>query len=315
MLSGESFEADLGLRQRNLELESRLLIVAALTTYMPIMATLTIALSGYATNIAILLIAPIFIVLNNLLKSRFTSQFASYFDRPQENGVFIPSQTDIIKEYDEFLNFLILLGERLSLGDTLEVALPVVRDHVEPSVQRLVDIAIESIYWKNHSIEEAIKVASEKALGQRVANMLNMIVLMCEASTIEAGNRLTKIAARLMKRSAIAKERDSIIAAQKMKVYLLSYTSATVLGLMASLSPFLYIGALLSEGFIWNPSQFSLIDIFPLFVSLLIITFSTGYQNTEMVGGTRSKMVGVVCVLLFCISMLLSATILGLDIP
>ncbi|TFH03066.1 MAG: hypothetical protein E4H14_17200, partial [Candidatus Thorarchaeota archaeon] len=35
VLSGESFEADLALRQKNLELESRLLVVAALVTYVP----------------------------------------------------------------------------------------------------------------------------------------------------------------------------------------------------------------------------------------------------------------------------------------
>jgi hypothetical protein len=142
-----------------------------------------------------------------------------------------------------------------------------------------------------------------------------MIVLMCEASTIQAGDRLTRIAARLVKRSAVAKERDSIIAAQKLKVYLLSYTSAVVLGLMASLSPFLYISSLLSDGFMWNPRQYGLIDIIPLIVALFIITFSTGYQNTRMVGGLRYRMVGFICALLFSISLILSASILGLSIP
>jgi hypothetical protein len=315
LLSGETFEADLTLRQKNLELESRLLIVAALTTYMPIMVTLTIALSGYATNIATLLIAPFFITMNSLLKSRFTSQFVTYFDTPQNTGVLAPSQTDIIHEYDQFLNFLILLGEKLRMGDTLEVALPSIRDQVGVRMQRLVDVAIQSVYWKNHSIAEAISAASKEALGQRVSNMLNMIELMCESSAVEAGDRLTKIAARLVKRSAIAKERDSIIAAQKLKVYLLSYTSAVVLGLMASLSPFLFIGSLLSEGFTWTQGQFGLLDIAPLLIALLIITYSTGYQNTKMVGGSRIKTIGLICALLFSISLLLSATILGLSIP
>jgi Flp pilus assembly protein TadB len=314
MLSGESFEADLTLRQKNLELESRLLIVAALSTYMPIMVTLTIALSGYATNLATLLIAPFFILLTNFLKTRFTSQFVTYFDKPQENGILAPSQSDIIAEYDEFLNFLILLSEKLRMGDTLEVALPSIRDQIGPAIQHLVDIAIQSIYWKNRSISESILEASRKALGQRVSNILNMIVLMCEVSTIEAGERLAKIAGRLVKRSAVAKERDSIIAAQKLKVYLLNFTSAVVLGLMASLSPFLYIGSLLSEGFTWSPSQFKLIDISPLVVALFIITFSTGYQNTKMVGGLRFKLIGLICTLLFCISLIFSASILGLSI-
>ena len=315
MLSGETFEADLTLRQKNLELESRLLIVAALTTYMPIMVTLTIALSGYATNLATLLIAPFFIAMNSLLKSRFTSQFVVYFDKPQKKGILAPSQTDIIDEYDQFLNFMILLGEKLRMGDTLEVALPSIREQIGSKMQRLVDIAIQSVYWKNRSIAEAISAASSEAMGERVSNMLNMIVLMCEASAVEAGDRITKIAARLVKRSAIAKERDSIIAAQKLKVYLLSYTSAVVLGLMASLSPFLYIGSLLSDEFTWNPGQFGLIDIAPLLIALFIITFSTGYQNTKMVGGSRFMMIGIVCSLLFSISLLLSATILGLSIP
>jgi Flp pilus assembly protein TadB len=314
MLSGESFEADLTLRQKNLELESRLLIVAALSTYMPIMVTLSIALSGYATNLATLLIAPFFILLNSFLKSRFTSHFVTYFDKPQENGILTPSQSEIIAEYDEFLNFLILLSEKLRMGDTLEVALPAIRDQIGPSIQHLVDIAIESIYWKNRSLAEAINAASKRALGQRVSNILNLIVLMCEVSSVEAGERLTRIAGRLVKRSVVAKERDSIIAAQKLKVYILSFTSAVVLGLMTSLSPFLYIGSLLSDGFTWSPNQFKLIDIAPLLVALLVITFSTGYQNTKMVGGSRFKMIGLICAMLFCISLIFSALILDLSI-
>ena len=57
-LSGESFEADLALRQKNLELESRLLIVSALVTYVPIMFTLAVSLAGYATSVLIVLAAP-----------------------------------------------------------------------------------------------------------------------------------------------------------------------------------------------------------------------------------------------------------------
>ncbi|MHA2118507.1 MAG: type II secretion system F family protein, partial [Candidatus Thorarchaeota archaeon] len=68
LLSGESFEADMTLRQKNLELESRLLVVAALSTYIPIMLTLAISLAGHATNLMVLLLAPILIGLTALLK-------------------------------------------------------------------------------------------------------------------------------------------------------------------------------------------------------------------------------------------------------
>ncbi|MHA2159743.1 MAG: type II secretion system F family protein, partial [Candidatus Thorarchaeota archaeon] len=112
-LSGESFEADLALRQKNLELESRLLVVAALVTYVPIMFTLAASLAGYSTNFLVLLMIPVFILMNALLKSRFSRQFSAYFDRPRDETLVPPSQKEIIAEYDEFLNFLMLLGERL----------------------------------------------------------------------------------------------------------------------------------------------------------------------------------------------------------
>ncbi len=311
MLSGESFEADLALRQKNLELESRLLIVAALVTYLPIMFTLAVSLAGFATSILLVLIAPIFILMNALLKSRFSRQFSAYFDRPRETSIIAPSQNQIISEYDAFLNFLILLGERLKSGDNLEVSLDSIRDDLEPEVQILVDIAIDAIYHENASIVEALDRASKSALGQRVSQMLNMIAIMCETSAQAAGDRISRIAARLVKRSAVAKERDSIIAAQRMKVYLLTITSAAVLGMLASLSPFLFIGSLLSQGPTWTPGSITTIDILPLLVTLGITTLSTGYQNTKMVGGNRPVLIGLVCGLLFWIAFGLSSIMMG----
>ncbi|MHA1577235.1 MAG: hypothetical protein ACTSU3_07725 [Candidatus Thorarchaeota archaeon] len=312
-LSGESFEADLALRQKNLELESRLLIVAALVTYVPIMLTLAVSLSGFATNLAVILIAPLFILMNALFASRFAKQFSAYFDRPQSSGISIPSQKDIIEEYDEFLNFMILIGERLRLGDTLEVGLSEVRDDVGFEVQRMIDPAHNAIYGVNKGIEDAMNIAANLALGQRVANMLLMISSMCQVSAIDAGDRISKIATRLVKRSAVAKERDSIIAAQKLKVYLLSFTSAVVLGLLSSLAPFLNIGSILSGGPAWSPGSISFIDILPLVATLQIITISTGYMNTKMVNGAYPILLGLLCGLSFLISFQLSGLILGLS--
>ncbi|MHA1948543.1 MAG: type II secretion system F family protein [Candidatus Thorarchaeota archaeon] len=311
-LSGESFEADLALRQQNLELESRLLIVAALVTYVPIMFTLAASLAGFSTNLLILLMIPVFILMNALLESRFSRQFSAYFDRPRDQSLVPPSQKDIIAEYDEFLNFLMLLGERLSTGDTLEVALPKIRDNLELEVQTLVDIAIKAVYTNETSIVEGMRLSSEAALGQRVSQMLNMIALMCETSATDAGIRISKIASRLVKRSAVAKERDSIIAAQRMKVYLLTLTSAAVLGMLSSLAPFLYLGALLSEGPIWTPGSITTLDILPLLITLGVTTLSTGFQNTRMVSGKRPAFIGIICALLFWISFALSSTLMGL---
>ena len=313
-LSGESFEADLALRQKNLELESRLLVVAALVTYVPIMFTLAISLAGYATNWVVLLIAPVFILLNALLRSRFSRQFSAYFDRPRDPSVLAPTQKEIVSEYDEFLNFMILLGQRLTSGDTLEVALTSVRDDLEPKAEKLIDIAIHAIYRDGLSSIEAMRLSADASLGQRVSQMIRMISLMCETSTQSAGERITRIASRLVKRSAVAKERDSIIAAQKMKVYLLTLTSASVLGMLASLAPFLFIGSLLSQGSILNPGSLTALDISPLLVSLGISTLSMGYQNTKMVSGTRPIIMSIICSLIFWISFALSAGLMSLNL-
>ncbi|MFW9795289.1 MAG: hypothetical protein ACFFEE_13360, partial [Candidatus Thorarchaeota archaeon] len=216
--------------------------------------------------------------------------------------------------YDAFLNLLILLGERLRSGDTLEKSLDSIRDDLDAEVQKLVDVALNAIYHEDASIAEAMAVASEQALGQRVSQMLNMIVIMCETSAQAAGDRLSRIATRLVKRSAVAKERDSIIAAQRMKVYLLTITSAAVLGMLASLSPFLFIGSLLSEGPLWTPGSITTLDILPLLITLGITTLSTGYQNTQMVSGSRPVVIGLVCGLLFWISFALSSSLMGLGL-
>jgi len=313
-LSGESFEADLALRQKNLELESRLLVVAALVTYVPIMFTLAISLAGYATNPIVLLLVPIFILLNAVLRSRFSSQFAAYFDRPRDTSVLQPTQKEIVTEYDEFLNFMILLGQHLTSGDTLEVALTSVRDDLEVKAQALVDIAIHAIYQESLSSVEAMDLASQAALGQRVSQMIKMISLMCETSTYSAGDRITRIASRLVKRSAVAKERDSIIAAQKMKVYLLTLTSAMVLGMLSSLAPFLYIGALLTQGPTISFGTLTALDIAPLLGALGISTLSMGYQNTKMVSGDRPVLMALICSLIYWISFALSSTLMSFNL-
>ena len=313
-LSGESFEADLALRQKNLELESRLLIVAALVTYIPIMFTLAVSLAGYATNLAVLLIVPVFIASNALLRSRFSRQFSAYFDRPRESSGIPPTQKEIVTEYDEFLNFMILLGQRLSAGDTLEVALVSVYDDLEPRAQSLVLIANDAMHREGLSVSEALDRASKAALGQRVSQMITMISLMCEVSAFNAGDRISRIAARLVKRMAVAKERDSIIAAQRMKVYLLTITSAAVLGMLASLAPFLFIGSLLAQGPGFTPSIVSILDISPLLASLGITTLSMGYQNTRMVNGDRPLVMALICSLLFWIAFALSSSLIGLSL-
>ncbi|MFX1266192.1 MAG: hypothetical protein ACFFH0_12470, partial [Promethearchaeota archaeon] len=227
---------------------------------------------------------------------------------------FQPPQSEIIEEYDEFLNLLILLGERLRSGDTLEVSIPALREDLGPEIRRLVDPAINSIYWGGKSMQEAFSVSAGLAKGQRVANLLGMIPIMCEASAVAAGERISRIAARLVKRSSVAKERESIIAAQRLKVYLLGLTSSAVLGLLAALSPFLFIGSLFNGGSSFTPGTMGIVDIAPLFATLLITTLSTGYMNTRMVDGSRPLVMAVVCGLLFWISFMLASAILGLEI-
>ncbi len=311
ILAGESFEADLALRQKNLELESRILIVAAVTTYVPIMFALSFSLAGLASNPLIIFLAPLFIAINILMKSRFTTKFSAYFDRPQKSSDILSTQKEIVNEYDEFLNFLILLGERLRLGDTLEVALFEVRDDSSPEIQRLIDPVLEGMQLRDEAIEPLIEDASSRALGERVGRLFRIVSLMCSISARDAGDRISKIASRLIKRSAVVKERESIIAAQKIKVYILSITSAGVLGLLASLSPFLYIGELLSQGPNFTPGSISLLSVVPLLITLVTITMGAGYINTKMVNGDRPITISLLCGLLFWLSFSLSSGYLG----
>ncbi|MGV9170898.1 MAG: type II secretion system F family protein, partial [Promethearchaeia archaeon] len=210
-LSGKSFEADMALRQKNLELESRLLIVSALSTYLPIVITLAISLSGFAQNWVVLLIAPLLMGIHYSLKSRFAEDFSVYFDVPNPDSKERYSQQEAIDEHDEFLNMLMLLGERLAFGDTCEVAIREIRDRVNPPTDSLLEVILASIYIREESLSDAFHEASDHAIGLRVARLLRIIPLMCERSAREAGGRIIQIASRLVERSATAKERDSII--------------------------------------------------------------------------------------------------------
>lgn len=310
-LSGKSFEADMALRQKNLELESRLLIVSALSTYMPIVITLAISLSGLAQNWAILLISPLLIGVHYALKSRFADDFSVYFDMPNPESEEAYSQKRAVDEYDEFLNMLMLLGERLTSGDTCEVALREIRDIVSSPVNSILDSILVSIYNREESLSEAFRKARRRVVGLRVARILQIIPLMCERSARQAGDRITKIASRLVERSATAKERDSIIEAQKLKVLLLSLTSSIVLGLVTSLSPFLDIGTLLGDGPFSVSEPAGLSDVLPLTITLAVVTGSAGYQNSQMIGFSHPKLVGAVSVFVFWATLALSGLLLG----
>ncbi len=312
ILSGESYEADLALRSKNLELESRLLIVAALMAYVPMLLTLALSLSGLTRSPLILIFAPIFAAMSVFFRSRFTKDFSAYFDRPVETGIMAPSQREIIQEYEEFLNFLILLGERLRLGDTVEVALRAVRDDLAPEIQRLVDVSIHMIYTEERSLAEAMRAASQLALGQRVARMMMIIPAMAQISAQGAGERLTKMAGRLVKRAALAKERRAIIDAQRLKTYLLTITSAIVLGLLASLSPFLYLSGLIGQENQWPPSGHVMTENWPLVVMLLVTVYSSAHQSTMTVSGSHPRLMGIVCTLLFWTSYVTSSLYLGM---
>ncbi|RLI50761.1 MAG: hypothetical protein DRO73_02030 [Candidatus Thorarchaeota archaeon] len=312
-LSGESFEADLTLRSKNLELESRLLIVAAVITYAPMMFTMVVSLTGQVTSPMVMLLIPVLVGLNLLLRTRFSRAFTPYFDRPQETGLVRPSQREIVREYDEFLNLLLLIAERLRNGDTLEVALAEVRENAAPEVRGIVDKALQEIYGTGSSLTQAIDKAANQALGRRVAHLLRLTGMMCEFSAADAGVRLAKIVTRLIKRSAVAKERDSIIAAQRLKIYLLSLTSAIVLGLLSALSPFLSLASLFQGG--GTPfGNTAVSDIMPLLITLGVVTVSAGYQNTLMVSGERPRLTAIGCGLAYWISFVMAASMIGVQI-
>ncbi len=312
LLAGESFEADMTLRQKNLELESRLMVVAALNTYTPLMLVLALALQGLASSPFVVAALPFFLVMGHLLRTRFSRAFTTYFDLPRDTGIVPPTQRDLMAEYDEFLNFLMLVGERLRLGDVLEVALLEVRDMVAPEVRRLIDPAIKAVHVDGLSLHEAIETAADRALGRRVAHLLRLLESLVEESAMDAGDSIVRIATRLIKRSALARERDTIISAQRLKVHVLTLTSAAVLGMMASLAPFLDIGSMLAAGPTWTPTTVGLADLFPLFVTLLVTVAVNGFQNARMVGSTRSGLVAVSCALLFWTAFVIASSALGI---
>ncbi|MEM4735342.1 MAG: type II secretion system F family protein [Candidatus Thorarchaeota archaeon] len=310
LLSGQSFEAEMTLRSKNLELESRLLVVAALATYVPVLVTLAVSLTGSASSPVVLAAAPFLMYLNMFLRVRFSRSFSVDFDRPRSPGPLAPNQRDIMTEYEEFLNFLILLSERLRAGDTLEHSLPEIRGQVSTEIQTLIDPVIHAIIEEHADIREAMRRAAERSKGLRVSRMFLMIPEMCEISCVNAGDRLGKIAGKLVSRSHIAKERDSIVQAQRFKVYLLTLTSAVVLGMLTSLSPFLFIGGLLNQT---TGGSTGLVagNPFYLFVTMLSVVAFSGHQNSVMVGGRRPRLTASVCALLYWTSFSLSSLLLG----
>ena len=313
MVSGESYEADMTLRQKNLELESRLLVTTALLTYLPMVAVLGLSLTGVAENPLVILLFPAFSLLALALRKRFSNRYTTYFDTPRETGLGQPSQNEVIKEYDEFLNFLILIGERLSLGDTLEVALFEVRGDVGKEVQRLVDPALACLNSKNCSLEEALSRASDEALGKRVAQILNLLWLMVASSAKDAGARIRKIATRLVERSEVAKERDTIIAAQRLKVYILSLTSSLVLGFLTSLAPFLSLASLLSNNQGIVPGVKSIIEMYPLIAAMGLTNAFTAHQSTKMVGGDHPNLIAFISTTIYLLSLAFAGAFIGLS--
>ena len=84
--------------------------------------------------------------------------------------------------------------------------------------------------------------------------------------------------------------------------------------MLSSLAPFLYIGALLTQGPTITFGTLTILDIMPLLSALGISTLSMGYQNTKMVSGDRPVLMALICSLIFWLSFALSSTLMSFNL-
>ncbi|MFX1295325.1 MAG: hypothetical protein ACFFD2_10790 [Promethearchaeota archaeon] len=261
-------------------LESKLTILVGICLFIPVLTALFTSFTGYVANFIALAIIPIFVLVSSKIKARIIkSNFelfgeTSILDNENSDNNF----TDLI----EFLNFLIYFINELKLGKPQELALfNALQSYTGKLKPSLEECCNEVCYWGN-AFKNSWLTLKTKIKNSQINFLIDLIDRMLSKSSLETGARLTSVIYQLNANRELIQEREGIIKAQQLKIKMLVFVMAGILGLISGLTPLLIqIFNVLS-----NPEisiEFNPLSSLLLWISLFIMTIYSAYFLAKLV--------------------------------
>jgi hypothetical protein len=235
-------EAEYEYQRYTMQVESRILLIVGLGTFLPIIFSVAVLVNVTSNNsFSLLIIAALFIVLLLVMQNRLMKPIK----RAEILGALAGDHGDkrllghsAKQELQELLVVLSLFGESLHReGVSPEVALKLTYEGYNGWLSPILRDAILKIVYNGETFEAAWLSLRDRFASSQSRQIMSMLPQMLEKTAAETGERLVDVVSYIKENEVLIEERENVIAAQRFKAKLLALFSSAALGLIGALSP------------------------------------------------------------------------------
>jgi hypothetical protein len=271
-------EAEHEYQKYTMQVESRVLLVIGLGTFLPIIFSISVFINSLWRNlVAMLIIAMLFIVLLIMLDRwlmkpiRKVEILGSSEFTWQKRGVFNHTVKEELQETVVVLSLLgeFLCREKISPESAIMSVSQVYGGWLSPL---LVEIA-RKISYDGETFNSAWHWFKGNLVNVQCRQIVGILPQMIEKTAEEAGERLMEVSSYVRENMTLIDERENIFAAQRFKSKLLSLFSSAALGLVAALSPLFAAINMQQTSFIGSRALISSSDV--ITTTLVLLSMAT----------------------------------------
>jgi hypothetical protein len=235
-------EAEYEYQKYTMQVESRVLLIVGLGTFLPIIFSVAVLVSSMSNNLlSMIIIATLFIILLLLLQKllmkpiRRTEILGAQGNVHREKG---PLNRTAKQELQELMVVLSLVGEFLHRERVSpEAALRAAGEAYDGWLKPILEDTILKILYNGETFDIAWLNLGDRFTSGQCRQIIGMLPQMLEKTAEETGERLIEVVSYIKENQALIEERENVITAQRFKAKLLSLFSSAALGLIGALSP------------------------------------------------------------------------------
>jgi len=210
-----------------------------------------------------------------------------------------------ITAFDQFLDFVTYFCTELASGSSPEYALGRAVQYYGERTPAPFNSAFDSIARGTDSFVSAWRKVVQFYQKSNENRLVQLLGQFLDAGAVIGGTRMLKVVQHVRKNTALTKNRNNLVDAQRSKVLALSVVSSAVLGMIAAIAPIL-APAFMTSGFILQQETLSA----GLHVSsaLYLTAIVSAYRLSQAAGGSIRTL--LLCSLSFFLTFALTANLL-----